>query len=64
MNVWFWSYFIERHSWQSYLATCAASLGFDTVRAFANGLFFSLLGPGVMKILLRFHQKSRVFYQL
>jgi energy-coupling factor transport system substrate-specific component len=64
MNVWFWSCFIDPLSWQSFLATCAASLGFDTVRALANGLFFSLLGPGVMKILLRFHQKLKVFYEL
>jgi energy-coupling factor transport system substrate-specific component len=63
MNVWFWSFFIDPLSWQSYLSTCAASLGFDTARALANGLFFSLLGPGVMKILRRFQQKTRVFYE-
>lgn len=61
MDIWFWSTFINQLTWQSYLATCAAGFGFDTFRALGNGLFFSLLGPGVMKILVRFQQKSKVF---
>ncbi|MEW6064705.1 MAG: ECF transporter S component [Bacillota bacterium] len=60
MNIWFWSVFVHPLTWQSFLVTCVASLGFDSVRALGNGLFCAVLGPGVMKILLRYRRKVHV----
>ena len=58
MNIWFWSVFVHPLNWQSYLATCAAGLGFDSLRALGNGFFCAALGTGVVKILLRYQRKA------
>ncbi len=60
MNIWFWSVFVHPLTWQSYLVTCAASLGFDSVRALGNGLFCAVLSPGVVKVLLRYRRKAHI----
>lgn len=57
MNLWFWTAFVYPSNWQSFLATCAASLWFDTGHAFSNAGLYLLLGPRIIKILRRFRRK-------
>lgn len=60
MNLWFWTAFVYPLNWQSFLATCAASVWFDTGHAFSNAGLYLLLGPRTIKILGRFRRKMRL----
>lgn len=57
MNLWFWAAFVYPLNWQSFLATCAASVWFDTAHAISNAVLYLLLGPRVIKILKRVRRK-------
>jgi energy-coupling factor transport system substrate-specific component len=60
MNVWTWMAFIYPLSWQSFLATYAASIWFDTFHAAGNVLFYLFFGAGVIKVLQRVKKKIEV----
>lgn len=60
MNIWTWTAFISPLSWQSFLATYAASIWFDTFHAVGNVLFYLFLGSGVIKVLQRAKRKLEV----
>lgn len=60
MNIWTWSAFISHLSWQSFLATYATSIWFDTFHAVGNVLFHLFLGSGVIKTLNRIKRKLEV----
>jgi len=60
MNIWTWATFIQPLNWQSFLATCAAGVWFDTVHAAGNVLFYLLFGTGAVKVLDRFKKKIEV----
>ncbi|OPX84127.1 MAG: hypothetical protein A4E53_03902 [Pelotomaculum sp. PtaB.Bin104] len=60
MNIWTWTAFIYPLSWQSFLATWAASLWFDSLHAAGNVLFYLFFGEGVIKILNRIKKKIEV----
>lgn len=62
MNLWFWTAFISPLNWQSFLATYAASLWFDTCHALGNVIFYLFCGAGAMKILKRVKNKLEVCY--
>lgn len=60
MNIWTWTAFISPLSWQSFLATYAASLWFDSLHAVGNVLFQLFFGSGVIKALYRVKRKLEV----
>ncbi|MDD3654515.1 MAG: ECF transporter S component [Desulfotomaculaceae bacterium] len=60
MNVWTWTAFIYPLSWQSFLATWATSLWFDSLHALSNVFFYLIFGGGVIKILNRVKKKIEV----
>lgn len=57
MNFWTWIAFIQPHNWQTFLATYAAGFTFDTFHAAGNWIFYIVLGPGVIKTLMRAKRK-------
>ncbi|MGB9662956.1 MAG: ECF transporter S component [Moorellaceae bacterium] len=59
MNLWFWTAFVYPLTWQSFLATCAASFWLDTAHAAGNAGLYLLLGPRTIKILKRFSRRLR-----
>ncbi|WP_338833006.1 hypothetical protein MHLNE_18580 [Moorella humiferrea] len=60
MNLWTWTGFVHPLTWQSFVATYAASLWFDTFHAAGNAAFYLLFGPSFVKILRRFRRKLEV----
>ncbi|MDD4169738.1 MAG: ECF transporter S component [Desulfotomaculaceae bacterium] len=60
MNIWTWTAFIHPLSWQSFLATWAASLWFDSLHALGNVFFYLFFGGSVIKILNRVQKKIAV----
>ncbi|MGI5942300.1 MAG: ECF transporter S component [Pelotomaculaceae bacterium] len=60
MNLWTWTAFIYPLSWQSFLATYAASAWFDTLHAAGNVLFYLFLGPGTEKVFRRVKKRLEV----
>lgn len=60
MNVWTWTAFIYPMSWQSFLATYAASIWFDSLHAVGNVFFCIFFSEGVIKILHRIKNKIEV----
>jgi len=62
MNLWFWTAFIHPLNLQSFIATYAASFWFDTCHAVGNLFFYLLLGPGVIRVLRRYHRRLTVEY--
>lgn len=60
INFWTWTAFISPLNWQSFLATYAASLWFDTLHAAGNVLFHLFFGSGVIKALYRVKRKLEV----
>ncbi len=57
MNLWFWACFVQPLTWQTFLATYAASFIFDTLHASGNIALYMILGPQVVKVLKRFQRK-------
>lgn len=61
MNTWHWLTFIYPLTWQTYIATYAAGLAFDTLHGVGNGIFMFIMGGEMIKILQRF--AKRLSYQ-
>lgn len=57
LNLWSWSGFIGVHTWETFLATYAASFWFDTLHAIGNAVFYLVFGTAIIKTLQRFRQK-------
>ncbi|OPX92378.1 MAG: hypothetical protein A4E53_00535 [Pelotomaculum sp. PtaB.Bin104] len=57
MNIWTWTAFVYPLNWQSFLATYATSIWFDTCHAAGNALFYLFFGAGVIKVLQRAKKK-------
>jgi energy-coupling factor transport system substrate-specific component len=57
VDLWFWTCFVQPLSWQTFLATYAASFLFDTLHAAGNATFYLICGPQVIKVLRRFQKK-------
>ena len=57
MNLWHWLTFVFPHTWQTWLATNLASLGFDALHAAANGAFLLLAGKPFLRIMKRYQAK-------
>lgn len=62
MNIWHWVGFVYPLNMETFAATYAASLPFDTIHAVGNVAFALLLGPAFYRILLRYKKKMRVTY--
>ncbi|MDD4802130.1 MAG: ECF transporter S component [Syntrophomonas sp.] len=62
MNLWTWLAFIAPLTWQSLLATCAASFWFDSLHAAGNLIIYLLIGRGVAKALERAKRKLEFSY--
>ncbi|WXJ95538.1 hypothetical protein MCACP_20310 [Neomoorella carbonis] len=62
MNLWTWTGFIHPLTWQSFVATCAASFWFDTFHAAGNAVFYLLFGSSFVKILRRYRRKLEVTF--
>ena len=60
MDFWFWATFISPLNLHSLAATMAASFWFDTLHAWGNAAFCTLLGPGFFRILRRFRRRLEV----
>lgn len=57
MNIWHWVGFIYPLTWNTFLATYAASFPFDTLHALGNIAFSLFFGKSFYHILLRFKKK-------
>ncbi|WP_027364848.1 ECF transporter S component [Desulfotruncus alcoholivorax] len=60
MNTWHWLTFIYPLTWQTFTATCVASVWFDTFHAAGNGLFMWFMGRDLISTLDRFKQRLSV----
>lgn len=60
MNIWTWAAFIYPVTWQSFLATYAAGIWFDSCHAIGNVLFYLFFGAGITKILQRTKRKIEI----
>jgi len=61
-DVFFWSFFTSQQTLNTYLAIKIAGLLADTSRAVGNTLFMLILGPSILKILLRFRKRFYMEY--
>jgi len=62
MNLWTWTGFIHPLTWQSLVATYAASFWLDTFHAAGNATFYLLFGSSFVKILQRYRRKLEVTF--
>ncbi|WP_011392965.1 ECF transporter S component [Neomoorella thermoacetica] len=60
MNLWTWTGFIHPLTWQSFVATYAASFWLDTIHALGNAAFYLFFGSSFVKILQRFRRRLEV----
>ena len=60
MNTWHWLTFIYPLNWQTFAATWAASVWFDTLHAAGNGLFMWFMGKELISALERFKKRLQV----
>ncbi|OIQ56534.1 hypothetical protein MOTE_23400 [Moorella thermoacetica] len=60
MNLWTWTGFIHPLTWESFVATYAASFWFDTLHALGNAAFYLFFGSSFIKILQRFRRRLEV----
>lgn len=64
MNTWHWAAFVYPLTWATWLATCAASLLFDTFHAVGNVFFALIFGPPFFRHLMRFRHRFPHIYTL
>ncbi len=62
MNTWHWAALVYPLTWATWLATCAASLLFDTFHAVGNVFFALIFGPPFFRHLLRFRHRFPNIY--
>jgi energy-coupling factor transport system substrate-specific component len=62
-NIWFWTAFIYPLTWKTLLVTELNTLGFDSLHAAGNAVFFGLLGLKTIEILKRFKNRFNISYQ-
>ncbi|ABO51181.1 conserved hypothetical protein [Desulforamulus reducens MI-1] len=60
MNLWHWLGFVYPHTWQTFLATYAASFSIDAMHAIGNSMFYLFFGERFTQILRRFARRLRV----
>lgn len=62
MNTWHWAAFVYPLTWTTWVATCAASLLFDTFHAVGNVFFALIFGPPFFRHLMRFRRRFPHIY--
>ncbi|MEG6616822.1 ECF transporter S component [Peptococcaceae bacterium 1198_IL3148] len=60
MNLWHWLTFIYPLNWQTFAATYATAIWFDTLHGLGNGVFMWLMGKEFIKILQRYKKRMVV----
>jgi energy-coupling factor transport system substrate-specific component len=62
MNTWHWLTFIYPLTWQTFTATYAAAIWFDTLHGAGNGLFMWFMGRELISVMERFKNRLQVEY--
>lgn len=62
MNTWHWLTFIYPLTWQTFTATYAAAIWFDTLHGVGNGVFMWFMGRELIRVMERFKNRLQVEY--